>query len=71
MAQKGFGLLVNALERWNESRPHRPLHVCCFGWGGFIREEQADIKRRGLADFFISSRPLIRWLPQFVVWMRS
>ncbi|WP_303286342.1 glycosyltransferase family 4 protein [Marinobacter sp. SS8-8] len=52
MAQKGFGLLVSALERWNESRPDRPLHVCCFGWGGFIREEQADIERRGLGGFF-------------------
>ncbi|MDL0429707.1 glycosyltransferase family 4 protein [Marinobacter sp. TBZ242] len=52
MAQKGFGVLVNALERWNESRPDRPLHVCCFGWGGFIREEQADIERRRLSEFF-------------------
>lgn len=52
MAQKGFGLLVNALERWNVSRSDRPLHVCCFGWGGFIREEQADIERRGLSGFF-------------------
>ena len=52
MAQKGFGLLVDALERWNASRTDRPLHVCCFGWGGFIREEQAEIERRGLADFF-------------------
>lgn len=52
MAQKGFGLLVNALERWNVSRSDRPLHVCCFGWGGFIREEQADIERRGLRGFF-------------------
>lgn len=52
MAQKGFGLLVDALERWNASRTDRPLHVCCFGWGGFIREEQADIERRGLRRFF-------------------
>jgi len=52
MAQKGFGLLVDALERWNASRTDRPLHVCCFGWGGFIREEQEDIRRRRLSQFF-------------------
>lgn len=52
MAQKGFGLLVNAVERWNETHRDKPLHVCCFGWGGFIREEQADIESRELTPFF-------------------
>lgn len=52
MAQKGFGLLVDAVESWNSSGNDRPLHVCCFGWGGFIREEQESIARRGLNEFF-------------------
>lgn len=52
MAQKGFGLLIDAVERWNTLRADRPLHVCCFGWGGFIREEQAGITHRGLEGFF-------------------
>lgn len=52
MAQKGFGLLVNAVEEWNESASRRPLHVACFGWGGFIREEQAELKKRGIDRYF-------------------
>lgn len=52
MAQKGFGLLVDAVERLNRDSNEKPIHVCCFGWGGFIREEQADIRSRGLESFF-------------------
>jgi glycosyltransferase involved in cell wall biosynthesis len=52
MAQKGFGLLVDAVESWNNSGKLRPLHVCCFGWGGFIREEQESIARRELKEYF-------------------
>ena len=26
--------------------------MLCFGWGGFIREEQVEIKRRGLENNF-------------------
>lgn len=52
MAQKGFGLLVEAVERLNREGAGKPVHVCCFGWGGFIREEQADIRCRGLESFF-------------------
>ncbi|OJT00579.1 glycosyltransferase family 4 protein [Marinobacter nauticus] len=52
MAQKGFGLLIDAVERLNREGAGKPVHVCCFGWGGFIREEQADIHSRGLAPFF-------------------
>lgn len=52
MAQKGFGLLVDAVEILNRTGAERPVHVCCFGWGGFIREEQANIRSRGLASFF-------------------
>ncbi|MCD1631304.1 glycosyltransferase family 4 protein [Marinobacter shengliensis] len=52
MAQKGFGLLVDAVERLNQEGIGKPVHVCCFGWGGFIREEQADIRSRGMESFF-------------------
>ncbi|MGP4843265.1 glycosyltransferase family 4 protein [Marinobacter sp. 1Y8] len=50
MAQKGFGLLVEAVERMKDSE--LPVHVACFGWGGFIREEQAALETRGLTEYF-------------------
>lgn len=52
MAQKGFRTLVDAVEKWNSDRENRALHIACFGWGGFIREEQADLKARDLESFF-------------------
>lgn len=52
MAQKGFNTLVSAVERWNAERTSPKAHVACFGWGGFIREEQAELERRGLSEFF-------------------
>ncbi|WP_077531442.1 glycosyltransferase family 4 protein [Vreelandella utahensis] len=51
MAQKGFSTLVEAVAQWN-SREGRTLKVACFGWGGFIREEQAELTRRGLMEYF-------------------
>lgn len=52
MAQKGFRTLVDAVEQWNASKENTPLHVACFGWGGFVREEQADLKARRIDPFF-------------------
>ncbi|WP_405420035.1 glycosyltransferase family 4 protein [Marinobacter flavimaris] len=52
MAQKGFRTLVDSVELWNRQHPEDTVTVACFGWGGFIREEQADLKERGLAQFF-------------------
>lgn len=52
MAQKGFRCLVDAVDRWNGSNPQRYLNVACFGWGGFIREEQAELKDRRLDRYF-------------------
>lgn len=52
MAQKGFNTLVSAVERWNAQHSAPKAHVACFGWGGFIREEQAELLRRGLSEFF-------------------
>lgn len=51
MAQKGFRTLVDAVEQWN-AQENTPLHVACFGWGGFVREEQADLKARRIEPFF-------------------
>lgn len=58
MNQKGFAELVGAVEilRADASLP-RPFHVLCFSpEDGFIREERADVTRRGLDG-------IIRFLP--------
>lgn len=52
MSQKGFDLLVDALKIMREKDELHKIHVACFGWGGFIREEQEKIKNDGLSSFF-------------------
>ena len=54
MPAKGFSYLVDAVEhlRGNGGLPFKPL-VLALGWGAFIREEQRDIHRRGLDEFFL------------------
>lgn len=52
MAQKGFRYLVDAIELLNVEQ-ERAFKVACFGWGGFIREEQQLLMERGLGDYFI------------------
>lgn len=52
MAQKGFRYLVDLVERWNRDNQQQPLHVACFGWGGFIREEQQSLRQRQLEKYF-------------------
>ena len=54
MAQKGFKYLIESfndilLKMKNDVQPV----VLCFGWGGFVREEQAEIERRGLEKNFL------------------
>ena len=51
MSQKGFSYLVEALERLEMRFPGK-YKVLCFGSGGFIREEQADLEKRNLAHLF-------------------
>lgn len=51
MSQKGFKFLVNAMVRLEEDYPSN-YRVVCFGSGGFIREEKADLKRRNLSHLF-------------------
>jgi glycosyltransferase involved in cell wall biosynthesis len=52
MGQKGFSSLVDAVEKLGLYPSARELHVVCFGSGAFIREEKAEIQRRGLSDLF-------------------
>src|SRR4029453_8903372 len=51
MAQKGFRYLVDALEilKRDPTLSRQPV-VAAFGAGGFVREEMAEIERRGLRD---------------------
>lgn len=51
MTQKGFKYILDMLADQRE-RLAAPVHVVCFGWGGFIREEQAEIARRGVQSYF-------------------
>lgn len=51
MTQKGFKYILDMLTDQREQLA-APVHVVCFGWGGFIREEQAEIARRGVQRYF-------------------
>jgi len=52
MAQKGFVLLRDAIIEFNASNSGNPIHVACFGWGGFIREEQEALEGKGVSHWF-------------------
>lgn len=52
MGQKGFRDLISAVEKIRDLKSLSDFHVVCFGSGAFIREEKADIERRGLSSFF-------------------
>lgn len=52
MGQKGFKYLVSAVEHIREDRYLPDVHIVCFGSGDFIREEQDEIRRRGLETSF-------------------
>jgi len=51
MEQKGFNDLVAAIEILN-TKNLPSFHVVCFGSGGYIREEQLILKKKGLQDQF-------------------
>jgi glycosyltransferase involved in cell wall biosynthesis len=56
MAQKAFRVLVDAMDRIVASSAVSPLpKVITFGWGGFIREDYAYVRERGLEDHFIQA----------------
>jgi len=52
MSQKGFDLLILSLEKAKSNKTLENIHVACFGWGGFIREEQEAIRKKGLEHVF-------------------
>ena len=52
MPQKGFDILVDAVEILASQNDVPPFSVVAFGWGGFIREEQEDIEKRRLTKYF-------------------
>lgn len=53
MGQKGFRVLVDALEEIIENRRLELVpHVVTFGWGGFIREDYQYLNEKGLGDYF-------------------
>lgn len=53
MAQKGFNYLVDAIENLVKRFNIRNIRIICFGWGGYIREEQENIHKKSLDDYFI------------------
>jgi glycosyltransferase involved in cell wall biosynthesis len=53
MEPKGFGYLIDAVEILaNQGGVPRRLAVVAVGSGGFVREEQALIRRKGIERFF-------------------
>lgn len=52
MGQKGFPLLRDAVASLNDRKAGPRFEVVCFGWGGFIREEQALLREKGINHYF-------------------
>lgn len=52
MGQKGFRILIDAVELIRNELLLPRVHVVCFGSGAFIREEQIEIEKRGLSSDF-------------------
>ncbi|WP_417536943.1 glycosyltransferase family 4 protein [Methylophaga sp.] len=52
MSQKGFSILVDAVEYLSTFMPSLQINVVCVGSGGFIREEKALLEKRGLSEVF-------------------
>lgn len=73
MPEKGFPLLVDAVDRLVRQGTERPFHLVGFGSGDFRREYQKAILRRGLEkhvsllDFVTDVRPVLRQLDLVVV----
>lgn len=52
MEQKGFDILVDAVVLWVKNNPSTKIHIACFGWGGYIREEQEKLRSRDIEKYF-------------------
>jgi glycosyltransferase involved in cell wall biosynthesis len=73
MPEKGFPVLLDAVDRLTREETVRPFHLVGFGSGDFRREYQKAIARRGLdrvvtlLDFVPDVRPVLRQLDLVVV----
>ena len=73
MPEKGFPVLLEAVDRLAREETARPFHLVGFGSGDFRREYQNAIVRRGLEkrvsllDFVADVRPVLRQLDLIVV----
>jgi glycosyltransferase involved in cell wall biosynthesis len=50
MEQKGFLILLDALQRLKTDEPQRSFHLVAVGSGDYKREYRIEIERRGLGD---------------------
>lgn len=64
MPEKGFPVLIDAVRILVEEYKIKTIRVLSLGWGAFIREYQAYIREKGLADYFvfIEFQPDVRWI---------
>jgi glycosyltransferase involved in cell wall biosynthesis len=73
MPEKGFPVLLEAVERLARQETVRPFHLVAFGSADYRREYQKAILRRGLEkfislrDFVADVRPVLRQLDLVVV----
>jgi glycosyltransferase involved in cell wall biosynthesis len=73
MPEKGFPVLLDAVERLANQETVRPFHLVGFGSGDFRREYTKAIERRGLDkcvslfDFVADVQPVLRQLDLVVV----
>jgi glycosyltransferase involved in cell wall biosynthesis len=66
MSQKGFRFLVDAIEIIvRDQLVKKPFKVLAFGWGGFVREEFDEIKKRNLDEYF-ELMPFIEDMPSAI-----
>lgn len=52
MPQKGFDLLIEAVTNLKQQNTGRPYAIVAIGSGDYLREYQADIRKKGLGSFF-------------------
>lgn len=52
MAQKGFRILIDAVQKLERELPQNPFVVVAVGSGGFMIEDQQEIAKRGLSHRF-------------------
>jgi glycosyltransferase involved in cell wall biosynthesis len=73
MPEKGFPVLLEAIDRLARQETVRPFHLVGFGSGDFRREYQKAIQRRGLEkcitllDFVVDVQPVLGCLDLVVV----